>query len=101
MCFVLDYVELRFDDYTLTALADPIVFERGTEALTNGRPGYKDALCRQIGGNVTATVEDDRKLEIEFDSRARIVIPLDADSPAGPEMALLSGLALAAYHRPE
>ena len=90
VCFVLDYVTLTFEDLVLAALAHPVVIEKSGTA-SSDRAGYKDALCRQIMRHVTSTSETSTKLEIGLDSEVWIVVPLDAGTPPGPEMATLSG----------
>jgi hypothetical protein len=90
VCFLLGYVEFLFGDMVLAALAQPILLN-GEAKVTSETPGYKDALCRQIGRVVRSTTEAGTYLEVGLEGGARIVIPLDADYPPGPEMATLSG----------
>ena len=90
VCFTLDYIQFVFGDFVLAALADPIVCE-GDATITTNTPGYRDVLCRLIGTSVLSTDETESCLEIELDNGARILIPLDAAWPPGPEMATLSG----------
>src|SRR5690242_16338281 len=84
VCFVLDYMTFQFGDLALAALANPIVIELGKSA-TPDRPGYRDSLCRQIGRVVVSVFETTEKLEIVFDSDAKVIIALNAPFPPGPE----------------
>lgn len=101
VCFVLDYATFQFGDLVLAALASPLVIEGGVTTLAK-LPGYRDALCRQIERTVVSTSEGPQKLELVFGGGSKIVIPLDAPDPPGPEMASLSerGQFVTAWLRP-
>jgi hypothetical protein len=88
--FVNDYIIFRFGGLIFAALADPILIQHG-QALISDQLGYKDALFKQLGQAVTSTLELPERLEIVLEGEDRIVVPLDAAYPPGPEMATLSG----------
>jgi hypothetical protein len=90
ICFVLDYIELTFGDLVFTALAEPILFESGN-GHSLAQPGFRDALCAQIGKSVRDTAETSKLLAITFQDGAKLVIALDSPSHTGPEMATLTG----------
>jgi hypothetical protein len=71
------------------------------EVIPSSSPAF--ALCEQIGKSVRKTAENERLLAITLEDGAKLVIPLDAPSPAGPEMATLSGRGTfcAAWIRPD
>jgi len=82
--FVADYAQLRFDGPTLTAYTPPTV-SWGTESHIWGEPGYRDALCRQIGCRVERTAVDDAQVSIAFESGAAVLISLRDEDYRGPE----------------
>lgn len=82
--FVEDYVQLRFDSACLTAYTMPTI-TWGTEDLDLAQPGYRDALCRQIGCRVVRINVDDQQVSGIFDSGAVISISLREEDYNGPE----------------
>jgi len=66
VAFVEDYLELRFGGPLLTLYSWPYVMH--TEySVAFGEPEYRNALCAQIGEQVsTATLEEGNALTIEF-----------------------------------
>ena len=102
VCFILNYINFQFGDIVLAALAKPEIL-KGNDLQTEGQAGYRDALCGEIQQHVTATSETIEKLEISLSSGTRIVVPLNANDPPGPEMATLSGRGrfITAWLRPE
>jgi len=90
VCFVLDYVTFQFGDLVLAALAKPEIV-KGKESQSEEQAGYRDALCSEIQQLVTATSETTERLEIILSSGSKILVPLNANYPPGPEMATLSG----------
>lgn len=75
--FVQDYVQLRFDGPTLTAITPPRVclmnqwFEWGNQ-------GYRDVLCDRIGKIVRhASTIREQEIKIEFGDGASISISLN------------------------
>jgi hypothetical protein len=66
--FVQDYLQLRFEGPLLTLFVWPDVFrEEGSYAY--GEPEFRNVLCAQLTGNVTAaTLEENEALEIEFEN---------------------------------
>lgn len=74
--FVQDYVQLRFDGPTLTAVTQPIVELQG-ETLRWGEPGFRDALCARIMRNVvSAHVIPGDSVRIAFDDGAIVGVSL-------------------------
>lgn len=88
--FVLNYITFQFENFNLAALARPLLVQ-GKDELSAEMPGYRDALCNQIGKTVVSASERPEKLEVTLMDDIKIVVPLDAAYPAGPEMANLSG----------
>ena len=66
--FVQDYLVLDFEDASVTLYAWPsVLLEDGSFAFRE--PGYRDALCEQIGQDVVqALLEEGAALTIEFES---------------------------------
>ena len=74
--FVQDYVQLRFDGPTLTAITPPRIRVLD-ELLEWGRQGYRDALCDRIGKLVShASTIPEQEIKIEFEDGASISISL-------------------------
>jgi hypothetical protein len=82
--FVADYVQLRFDGPTLTAYNPPSV-RWGSDNHIWGEPGYRDALCEQIGSRIEGTTVDDERVTIAIETGATIVISLRHGGHASPE----------------
>jgi hypothetical protein len=82
--FVADYVQLAFDGPGMNAYTTPTVTS-GSESLSLGQPGYRDALCAQIGCIVERTEVDKQRVSIVFESGAVISISLLDDDYRGPE----------------
>jgi hypothetical protein len=85
--FVRDYVQFAFDGPAsagLTAYTPPTV-SWGAESHIWGQPGYRDALCRQIGCRVQRTEVDDQQVSIAFESGAAVLISLRDEDYRGPE----------------
>lgn len=95
--FVMDYVQLRFDDPTedmpvLSCDVMPTV-ETAAGVIVSGEPGYADALVALIPGEVVRTTEATGSgLRIEFSSGTVVLHPT-FDELVGPEIALLGGFA--------
>lgn len=84
VCFVEDFLELRFGDSLVTLFAWPHVLL--TEfSVAFGEPEYRNALCAQIGEEVTeASIEEGSALTIEFANTAVLAVSLreeDIDAP--------------------
>ena len=87
VCFVMDYVELRFNGPILRALTD-IVVERGRERHVFPEPGSRDALCEVIEARLESIdVVEDRAMTLRFDRGQTVIIPLAVDDMTGPEAA--------------
>jgi hypothetical protein len=89
---VSDYVQLRFDGPTLTAIADPIVQVSG-DTKHWGEPGYFDRLCTRGGHIVTvARVDPTEGILIGLDDGSTIRVSF-VDEPrytSQPEAATFS-----------
>jgi len=85
VCFVADYVELRFAGPVLRLLLHPVtVVHDGREAAFPA-PGSRDALCSLIDSAVAQVVVSDSSLVLEFSDHARLVARIDEADPRGPE----------------
>jgi hypothetical protein len=87
--FVQDYVQFRFDGPCLTAYTQPkIRTSNGT--LSWSDPGYRDALCSQIGCLITNASSDGDDVSVCFAGVTCITISLRRDDYRGPEALQLS-----------
>jgi hypothetical protein len=82
--FVRDYVQLWFDGPCMTAYTWPTV-AGGSENLSPRQPGYRDALCMQIGRKVEKTEVDKRRVSVVFEGGVVVSISLLDDDYLGPE----------------
>ena len=82
--FVADYVQLRFDDACITTYTLPTV-AWGAENLNWSQPGYRDALCREIGCRVERAAVDGQQVSIAFESGTTLSISLRHADYRGPE----------------
>ena len=74
--FVQDYLQLRFDGPTLTAVTLPTV-EVGGREIQWGDPGYRDELCARIARKVvSARIRAADLLRIVFDDGATVKVSL-------------------------
>lgn len=84
VCFIDDYLELTFGDAKVTFFAWPHVLL--TEfSVAYGEPEYRNALCAQIGEEVTeASIEEGSALTIELANAVVLGVSLreeDIDAP--------------------
>jgi hypothetical protein len=82
--FVRDYAQFAFDGPSMNTYTMPTV-ACGSENLSQGQPGYRDALCRQIGCRVERTEVDDQRMSIVFEGGAAVSISLRDEDYRGPE----------------
>lgn len=83
--FVQDYLQLQFDGPFLNLFVWPRVVVSGS-TLSLGMPGYRDALCGQIGKSVAGlAVEADVTLRLFFTDGAMIEVSLLPNARLGPE----------------
>ena len=83
--FVMDYVQLRFDGPTLTAVSHPVV-KTTTAVLRWDDPGYRDALCGQITAHVASVdIRDRDELKVLFDNGVSVAVSLKEDDQVGAE----------------
>jgi hypothetical protein len=87
--FVADYVQFDFNGPGLTAYTMPVV-SSGSESLESGEPGYRDALCLQIGRHIERVQADGQRVEIVFEGGSAISISLLDKDYVGPEAVQLS-----------
>jgi hypothetical protein len=86
--FVHDYVQLRFDGPTLTAIA--LVQVKSEITVASLQPGYRDALCEQIGKRVrTAKSIPGEQIRLDFDDGSSISISLEPKDWTRAESAIL------------
>ena len=83
--FVQDYLQLDFNGPVLTLYIWPEVF-RPEGSYGFGEPGYRDMLCDEISGTVSAaSYEDAIALEIGFESGVIFRVSLRDADYLGPE----------------
>lgn len=83
--FVQDYVQLRFDGPTLTVLTSISVLVDGVR-LRETDPGFRDALCHEIGKTVAGTsIVPGGWLDLVFVDRSVVRVSLAPDDYVGPE----------------
>jgi len=88
--FVEDYVQFTFDGPWLTLYHWPKV-SSDTDSYKLGVPGYRDALCEQIGKIVKATsVVTNEALKLEFVDGIIFESSLRDEDCVGPEAGLFS-----------
>jgi hypothetical protein len=89
--FVMDYLQLDFSGPGLTLFIWPEVFvpagvQIGEGSYALGEPGYRDALCLQIGEVVEKTTfEEGVALEIQFENETIFRTTLRDEDYVGPE----------------
>jgi hypothetical protein len=82
--FVADYVQLAFNGPGFSAYTTPTV-TCGSQSLSMGDPGYRDALCKQIDCIVDSTGVDKERVSIAFEGGAVVSISLRDADYRGPE----------------
>src|SRR3989339_865832 len=87
--FVRDYVQFSFDGPHLSVYSRPRI--KTPDYMFNlATPGYRDALCGQIGKLVIKFFEEPKeKLLIQFENQVIIEISLKEEDRNGPEAAML------------
>lgn len=87
--FVMDYLQLQFDDLLLNSYIWPQVKIKDA-MLTFSMPGYRDALCERIRRNVVQALEyENDRIEIRFDDEGSFIISLEEEDRTSPEVAML------------
>lgn len=87
--FVQDYVQLRFDGPTFTAITPPRVFVMN-QWFEWGKQGYRDALCDRIGKLVRhGSTIPEQEIKIEFEDGSSISISLNPKDYRTAEAAIL------------
>lgn len=87
--FARGYVQLLFDGPYLNAYVWPSIIDGGRR-ITAKQPGYRDALCDQIGKEVTTAIEKpSEKLALQFADGTALEISLLEEDRSGPEAAML------------
>ena len=77
--FVQDYVQLRFEGPTVTAVTQPVI-EVGGKLLGWTDPGFRDELCARIARKViSARVLPEDSVRIAFDDGAVVKVSLRKD----------------------
>ena len=82
--FVRDYLQLHVDGASLTAYTLPVVTVN-CESLNLRQPGYRDALCSQIGDKVTCAESHNDCVSIAFARGTTVSISLLEADYQGPE----------------
>jgi hypothetical protein len=94
--FVRNYLQLQFDGDSLDCYPMLNVITSPQLCTSNeqhgwGQPGFRDSLCDQISRVVTSvTCEPGSCVSIEFDSSARLVIPMLVEFTTAAESLILS-----------
>ena len=85
VCFVEDFLELRFGAALVTLYAWPhVLFTEFSVAY--GEPEYRNALCAQIGEKVVqASLEEGDAVTLEFENGTVFGISLREEDIDGPE----------------
>jgi len=87
--FVEDYVQFTFDGPWLTLYHWPKI-SSVTDSYQLGVPGYRDALCGQIGKIVKTTSVTGEVLKLEFTDGIAFESSLRDEDYVGPEAGLFS-----------
>ena len=89
--FVRDYLQLHFEDKTLTCYIWPLLNRNGVE-LSVDDLNYKNELCKCIGAKVDIIeLVAKESLTIALDQGSKIILNLDPDNPKiVGEIAILS-----------
>lgn len=87
--FVQDYIQLRFDGPTLTAVTHPQV-RIGHAGYRWGDVGYRDMLCARIGQIVQTTWASDMELGVRFADGSCVTISLRPDDDRMAEAAIFT-----------
>lgn len=89
--FVQDYLQLHFEDKTLTCYVWPSVIRNSVE-YKNDHPDYKNQLCSLIAGNVRNVILIEKnRLVITFTNESEIILCLDpTNTEIVSEIAILS-----------
>jgi hypothetical protein len=82
--FVMDYLQLQFNDLSLTVLT-PLVVHETNRNLRLGDPFYRDSLCDRITHIVTGVALAEEHLNVEFDDDSNFAISLTDEARAGNE----------------
>ncbi|GEP61666.1 hypothetical protein [Reyranella soli] len=86
--FVRDYIQLHFDGPVLNAYVWPKL-NNALGVLEQQTPGYRDALCGQIGRLVIVAVADPTtEISLHFDNNTVIAISLREEDRVGEEAAM-------------
>jgi len=86
--FVRDYLQLQFDGPFINAYVWPLI-RMPEKKIDFGAPGYRDALCGQIGKTVIAAREEPEiKLAIDFDNAVVFEISLKREDRITEEAAM-------------
>ena len=76
VAFVRDYLQLSFDGPCIN-VTNPLTVHAQTSTVTSWQPGFRDALCAQIGKIVSsATFEAGKALSLRFTDNSVLSISL-------------------------
>lgn len=78
--FVMDYLQIAFDEQRLTVLTNPELLRRGEELSWN-TAGFAHALRQQIGKSLRRADVSDQRVRLTFEDGVALNIPLEADPP--------------------
>jgi len=90
--FVHDYIQLQFQDHTITILNEPRLRLSSGEILARGDGGFCDHLVLQIGERIQDVLLEERNhFTLEFESGVALIVPLNREAARGPEALELPG----------
>ena len=84
VCFVMDYLQLQFEDNTLTVLTPHDISVDGRRVQL-GDLGYRDTLCDRITKVATGLTLREEELRISFDDGTAFTATLEVEGYAGNE----------------
>jgi hypothetical protein len=78
--FVMDYLQITFDDAWLTVISSPTLITGGKEVGWKS-PDFADVLRRQIGKALRRVDVSNRQARLTFETGCALSIPLEEDPP--------------------
>ena len=90
--FIWDYYQFLIGTYTLSVYAHPSIQRHDKSSLAKDDPGYRDALCAQIGSGVVDARYSRSNLELCFKDGTRFLLSMRKEDRigGGPESLVVS-----------
>ena len=93
--FVHDYIQLQFQDRTVSVINEPQLKLPSGGVLYRNSAGFCDALVGQIGQSVKdATLREKEVFTLTFENGAMLIVPLTPEAANGPEAIELPGVSI-------